>query len=351
MTQLRSGLTTGTCAAAAAQAAARVLCGMPAPDRAEVLLPRGQHVDVHILYAKQTSNGSMAAVRKDAGDDPDVTDGMEVVVTLSWSETSRTRFIAGEGVGTVTKPGLQVPPGEPAINPVPRAMIAQAIREAIDRPVRVEVSIPGGREVAVRTFNPRLGIVGGLSVLGTTGIVRPYCMRAMKETIRSAFDVAAACGIAAPILVPGNIGATAAARQFVVTEQQVIEVGNQWGFALDQVADRRFNALMLAGHPGKLAKLIRGDWDTHSSRSRQAVGLVADVAREVLSSPVVPSETVEGLFSFLDSPQRKQLGDEIARRIRLAAAARIDCQVPICVLLIDMAGDRLGTSGDLTPWQ
>lgn len=224
---------------------------------------------VPIAYAKRTPGGSVAAVRKDAGDDPDVTDGMKVVVTLSWSETSDTTFVAGEGVGKVTKPGLQIPPGEPAINPVPREMITQAIREVTDRTVRVEVSIPGGHEVAQETFNPRLGIVGGLSILGTTGIVRPYCKRAMEDAIRAAFDVASACGIAEPILVPGNIGATAATR-YTVAEQQVIEVGNQWGVALDDVASRQFKALMLAGHPGKLAKLIQGDWDTHSSRSRQS---------------------------------------------------------------------------------
>ncbi len=303
------------------------------------------------MYARRTSDGSTAAVRKDAGDDPDVTDGMEVVVGLSWAEASSTTFIAGEGVGTVTKPGLQIPPGQPAINPVPREMIAQAIREVTDRPVRVEVSIPGGREVAQQTFNPRLGIVGGLSILGTTGIVRPYCMRAMEDAIRSAFDVAAACGIMAPILVPGNIGAAAAARWFTVTEQQVIEVGNQWGSALDQVAARHFKALMLAGHPGKLAKLIRGDWDTHSSRSRQAVGLVAEIAAEILPSLAVPSETVEGLFSALESPWRKRLGDQIAQRIRPAVKTRIGHALPTSVLLINMAGDRLGTSGDFSPWQ
>ncbi|KKK94869.1 hypothetical protein LCGC14_2678520, partial [marine sediment metagenome] len=203
-------------------------------------------------------------------------------------------------------------------------------------------------------------------VLGTTGIVRPYCRRAMEDAIRSAFDVAAACGIVAPILVPGNIGAAAAERHCVAGEQQVIEVGNDWGFALDQVAGRRFQSILLVGHPGKLAKLIRGDWDTHSSRSAQAVDLVAEMAAEVLPSSAVasealprealprenlPSETVEGLFGSLGPQQRKRLGDETARRIRSVVQTRIDSVVPVGVLLIDMAGDCLGTSGGLTPWQ
>lgn len=351
MSELRSGITTGTCAAAAAQAAARVLCGLPAPDRVEIPLPQGRRLAVPILYARQTSVGSAAAVRKDAGDDPDVTDGMEVVVTLCWAETSPVEFVAGEGVGTVTKPGLQVPPGQPAINPVPQEMITQAIREVTDRPVRVEVSIPGGREVARRTFNPRLGIVGGLSILGTTGIVRPYCERAVQDSVRCAVDVAAACEIGSPILVAGNIGSKAAEKHFATAEQQVIEVANQWGFALDQVACRRFDALLLLGHPGKLAKFIRGQWDTHSSRSERAVGLVAQIAAEVLSEPLMESETVEGIFGALPAEQRRRAGDEIARQIRLATEDRMDRVVPVATFLVDMAGNCVGTSGELSPWQ
>ena len=127
-----------------------------------------------------------AAVRKDAGDDPDVTDGLEIVATVSWNDGSEVTFSAGEGVGTVTKPGLQVPPGQPAINPVPRRMIVAAVRQVTPRGLHVEIAIPGGRQIAARTFNPRLGIADGLSILGTTGIVRPYCTRALHDALRCA---------------------------------------------------------------------------------------------------------------------------------------------------------------------
>ena len=216
-----------------------------------------------------------AAVRKDAGDDPDVTHGLEVRVRLSWDDArlhGHATFVAGEGVGTVTKPGLQVPPGEPAINPVPRQMILAAVREITARGVRVEISVPGGREIAAKTFNPRLGIEGGLSILGTTGIVRPYCTRALRDALKCTLDVAAACRVTAPVLVPGNIGARAARRHFSLRDEQVIEVGNEWGFVLDLLSRHAFRAVMLLGHPGKLAKLAAGQWDTHSSRS----GSVAD---------------------------------------------------------------------------
>ena len=351
MNQLRSGITTGTCAAAAAQAAARTLCGLPLPDHVVIALPRGERLEVPIQYARSAAGRAVAAVRKDAGDDPDVTDGMDVVVELAWSETNATTFHAGNGVGTVTKPGLQVPPGEPAINPVPRRMILQTIRDVTDRPVRVTVSIPGGGEVARKTFNPRLGIVDGLSILGTTGIVRPYCTRAVEDAIRAALNVAFACGVAAPVLVPGNIGASAATKHFSLAEEQVIEAGNQWGFVLDEVARRSFKAVMLAGHPGKLAKLIRGDWDTHSSRSGRAVDVVAAIARDVLLPVSIQTETVEGLFSALSPPDSHLLGDELASRIREAVSERVGEVQTVCVVLVDMAGNRLGSSGGLTPWQ
>ncbi len=253
-----------------------------------------------------------AAVRKDAGDDPDVTHGLEVRVRLSWNDEAAgqasnlsaptaagclchqknstqagclrygVKFVAGEGVGTVTKPGLQVPPGEPAINPVPRQMIVAAIREITARGVRVEISVPGGREIAAKTFNPRLGIEGGLSILGTTGIVRPYCTRALQDALKCALDVAAACRVTAPVLVPGNIGARAARRHFSLREEQVIEAGNEWGFVLDLLSRHAFRAVMLLGHPGKLAKLAAGHWDTHSSRSGQVTHYLSRVCPEVL---------------------------------------------------------------------
>ena len=169
-------------------------------------MPGGQTIRVPIVSAAPCGDGTaaLAAVRKDAGDDADATHGLEVVATVAWSPQEGVSFAAGDGVGTVTKPGLQVPPGQPAINPTPRRMIAAAVREVTPRGVRVEIAIPGGREVARRTFNPRLGIEGGLSILGTTGIVRPYCTRALCDALKCAFDVAAACGVRAPVAGAGQ---------------------------------------------------------------------------------------------------------------------------------------------------
>jgi len=351
MTLLRTGITTGTCATAAAYAAAVVLQRDSAPENVSVQLPNGQLLIVPVLYARQNAAGSEASVRKDAGDDPDVTDGVDVVVRLSWSKGTESRFIAGEGVGTITKPGLQIAPGQAAINPVPQAMILAAIHEVTDHPVDIEVSIPGGEDIALQTFNPRLGIAGGLSILGTTGIVRPYCKRAIRDSIRAALDVAIACGIHSPILVPGNIGFSAVSRRFRPADQQVIEVGNDWGFALEEVARHEFSALMLAGHPGKLAKMIQGDWDTHSSRSQSAVRLITSVGVEYLSLEMQPSETVEGLFAALLPPLNERLGNEISRQILDAVEKRIDLAFLLAVQLFDMVGNDIGANGDFTPWQ
>jgi cobalt-precorrin-5B (C1)-methyltransferase len=349
---LRRGITTGTCAAAAAKAAASVLVGGNPPPEVELRLPSGATIRVPVLYAEREANpaAATAAVRKDAGDDPDVTHGLEVRVRLSWDDEANATFVAGEGVGTVTKPGLQVPPGQPAINPVPRQMILAAVREITARGVRVEISLPGGREIAAKTFNPRLGIEGGLSVLGTTGVVRPYCTRALQDALKCTLDVAAACGVTAPVLVPGNIGARAARRHFSLREEQVIEAGNEWGFVLDLLSQHAFRAVMLLGHPGKLAKLAAGQWDTHSARSGSVAHDLSQIGPEFLGYPLPDSTTAEGVFAALPRSEQTTLAVELARRVRAAAAGRIGQRLPVAVFLVNMAGDCLGSDGDLAPW-
>ncbi|HEX7579219.1 MAG TPA: cobalt-precorrin-5B (C(1))-methyltransferase CbiD, partial [Thermoanaerobaculia bacterium] len=258
MSALREGYTTGSCAAAAAKAALLLLAEDLATEEVEIPLPDGQRRRLPVDHVRGTDEGAEAAVRKDAGDDPDVTNGALITAAVVWIEGNDVEFAAGEGVGTVTKPGLAVPPGKPAVNPVPQRMIREAVREVTFRGVRVTISIDGGRELAAKTFNPRLGIAGGLSILGTTGIVRPFSCSALRETLRCALRVAAATGIRAPVFVPGHIGERAARTHFRVTPEQVVEVGNEWGFAIDEAARQPFAALLMVGHPGKLAKLTAG---------------------------------------------------------------------------------------------
>ena len=348
-TKLRSGFTTGACAAAAAKAAVLTLCGKRKVKTAEIPFPDGTRTRMPVLFTKPAGSGCKAAVRKFAGDDPDVTDGAVVVTTVTFEPGGDVAFVAGKGVGIVTKPGLQIPPGQPAINPGPRQMICDAVREATSRGVRITISIPGGRKLAMRTFNPRLGVEGGLSILGTTGRVRPFSVPALRDALACSLDVAMACGVRAPVLVPGHIGERAARRHFSLTADQVIHVGNEWGFMLDRVADGKWDHVLIVGHPGKLAKLAQGHWDTHSNRSEMAIGAVVQLAARLGIVADPHAQTVEGLFESLKGKAKRRLGDALAEAVRTAVRARIP--QPLAVALVNMKGDLLGTNGDISPWQ
>lgn len=347
----RTGFTTGTCAAAAAKAATSLLAGREYPVRIDVCLPGGNLATLSISESSCDGVLCKAAVKKFAGDDPDVTDGCLVIAEVSWIDGNEVSLEAGEGVGTVTKPGLAIPPGEPAINPVPREMIKRAVREITDRGVRVVISIPGGRELAEKTFNPRLGIEGGLSILGTSGIVRPFSTTALRDSLKLSLSVAKACNIHDPIFVPGRIGEKAARRYFRTLPEQLIEMGNEWGFMLDEASVYDFTRLLVVGHPGKLAKLPMGQWDTHSSRSTSPVPSVCELAEEILGKALPDSRTVEGIFTSLQPPDRKKLADECAARISAVVFDRVSKRFPVAVVLVDLRGDILGEHGEVSAWE
>ncbi len=397
MSSGRTGFTTGTCAAAAAKAATMLLCNMPGPCEVEVGLPDGTRVMLPVEKAAGDAGSAEASVRKDAGDDPDVTDGCLVTARVEWDPDGDVSLLAGEGVGTVTKPGLSVPPGEPAINPVPRRMIREAVREVTGRGLRITVSVQGGKELAKKTFNPRLGVEGGLSILGTSGIVRPFSTPALRDALKCALSVAVACSVRCPVFVPGRIGEKAARNLFQLSSEQLIEVSNEWGFLLDEAAGvasnaavhrdgrngpelrwgspgggdrlRRhlhgehhaeagkpgeplpFDRLMVLGHPGKLAKLPAGWWDTHSSRSGSAVPAVLDLATEVFGRNLSESPTVEGIFNDLPPTDRRLLADALAARVHGAVSGRIRDRFEVSVVLVNMRGVLLGMDGDVTAWQ
>lgn len=349
---LRTGYSTGACATAATKAAAMLLCTGKSPAHVELTLPTGELVVLALSRCEFTPNGALAAVCKDAGDDPDVTHGATVIAEVAFRETDQILFTAGPGVGTVTKPGLQVPPGEPAINPVPRQMMRDTVRAITSRGLEIRLSIPGGAEIAARTFNPRLGITGGLSIIGTTGIVKPFSAPALKASLQCALDVAAASGIRRPVLVPGNIGERAARRHFSTHDGQVIQVSNHWGFMLDAaVAQPGFEKLLIIGHPGKLAKLIDGEWDTHSSNSSSAVESVSRLARSICHHQLPECTTVEGIFASLPTADSQALGTALAQQIHRAILCRTQTSSPMAVVLINVAGDVLATTGDTSPWK
>ena len=351
MRKLRSGFTTGTCAAAAAKAAAMFLFDGHSLKDVEITIPAGDRVVIPVLYVRGNHGSAEAAVRKDAGDDPDVTNGVTVIVSVAGIEGDEIVIAAGEGVGTVTKPGLSVPPGEPAVNPAPRRMIQDAVREVTDSGIRVTISIPGGKEIAARTFNPKLGIIDGLSILGTSGRVRPFSCSALRTSLKCLLDVAAASGIRAPVFVPGHIGERAAGKNFSPSPGQVIEVSNEWGFMLDCTAGKGFETIMVLGHPGKLAKLAMGEWDTHSARSKSALPFVSDLAGDILANKIEGIPTVEGLFSALSIEERKELGHALACKVRTAVSGRVGSRMETAAVLVNMRGEIIGVDGDLRRWK
>jgi cobalt-precorrin-5B (C1)-methyltransferase len=269
---LRRGWTTGTCATAAARAAFEALITGHFPDPVSVTLPRGGRPAFALAMQKRREDFARAGIVKDAGDDPDVTHGALVIATVRLLPAgSGVVFKAGEGVGTVTRAGLPIPPGEPAINPVPRAMMRQAIEEAaamlgVTADLEIEISIPGGDDLAKRTLNGRLGIVGGLSILGTTGIVVPFSCAAWIATIHRGIDVARAEGLDH---IGGATGATseeAVRKLHDLSEVALIDMGDFVGGMLKYLRAHPVRRVTIAGGFAKMTKLAQGMLDLHSKR-------------------------------------------------------------------------------------
>jgi cobalt-precorrin-5B (C1)-methyltransferase len=269
---LRRGWTTGTCAAAAAKAAFAALITGEFPDPVEVTLPRGERPSFALAMTRRDGDVASAGVIKDAGDDPDVTHGALVVATVRLAAAGAgVTFRAGEGVGTVTRPGLPVPPGEPAINPMPRRMMRDAIAEVAAASGRaadaeIEIAIPGGVALAAKTLNGRLGIVGGLSILGTTGIVVPYSCAAWIHSIHRGIDVARAAGLTHIAGSTGAASETAVQKLYELAEIALIDMGDFVGGMLKYVRVHPLPRVTIAGGVGKMSKLAQGLTDLHSKR-------------------------------------------------------------------------------------
>jgi cobalt-precorrin-5B (C1)-methyltransferase len=282
--ELRSGYTTGACATAAARGALLALVYQKTFTEATIRLPQNKEVTFPLHTCAFTATLGRASVIKDAGDDPDVTDKAEVCACVTWTDQPGVSFRRGPGVGLVTKPGLPVPPGEPAINPVPRTMIRETIEEVLgDAGVRragvsVEISVPRGEEMAQKTFNPRLGIVGGISILGTSGIVVPYSTAAWVASVVQAIDVAAAQDCRHLVLTVGGRSERAAQALFSIPEIAFIQMGPFFGDALKHCKKTGARRVSLVAMIGKLAKFAGGNESVHSTAGSQDFDFLARLA-------------------------------------------------------------------------
>jgi len=323
---LRTGWTTGSCAAAAAKAAAALLSTGVAPAWVEIGLPSGRRVTFAVQRCELLpgGGGARAVVVKDAGDDPDVTHGAHLTATVSWHPGSGVELAGGEGVGTVTKPGLGLAVGGPAINPVPRAMITQAVTEVVgDRAVRVEISVPDGERMARKTTNRRLGILGGISILGTTGIVRPFSTASWRASVVQAVQVAAAQGEQTIVLCTG--GRTEKGAMALLPDLPdicFVEVGDFTGAALRTAAERGIGRVVFVGMVGKLTKLAAGVLMTHYTRSTVDTGLLGRITAaaggdEDLVSAVDAANTARHAYELWEAAGLlPAAGDELCRRVR-----------------------------------
>ena len=382
---LRKGYTTGACAAAAAKAAAIAFFTKIKVRDVEISLPVGKKVILSIYRCEIKKDRAIASVIKDAGDDPDATNGAEIMAEVFTSAISNFKFqianftkafqfvvhssqftvFGGKGIGIVTKPGLAIPVGEPAINPVPRKMIEEAIREAMqdsrckmqDLSIKTSalslmLSVPDGEEIAKKTMNARLGIIGGISILGTTGIVEPLSLSAYRHSITCAIDVAIASKCKEIIFSTGRSSEKVAEKELKLPEEAFILVGDHMGFALTearckiqdtslplQAVSRGCRKITIVGQFGKFSKLAAGHFETHCSDSSVELEFLASFAkdagakRDVIES-IRNANTARQVFFILKEENLESVFRMVCESVRDNARKMVDSTVKIACILV-----------------
>ena len=351
---LRTGFTTGACAAAAARAATRsLMTGQPVAEIA-VDLPALPGVVFAVDCRELNPQRVTCCTIKDAGDDPDVTHGAEICATAEWRETPGFQLLGGPGVGLVTRPGLPVPPGEPAINPAPRRMITRAVFAeagaalAGDRGLAITISVPRGEELAAQTFNPRLGIVGGISILGTTGIVTPYSQSAYRASIYVELKMAAANGSPRAVLTTGKRSeAYVLALHPDWPEWCVVDVGDHMDYALKQARRLRMGEVVIAGMIGKISKLAQGRTRVHVDDGTVDLAFVAEVAQELGVEPALVARVRDANTAHHAQVILRQAGFAgLEPRLAQLAADQVFAflggSAGVHVLLFQLQGELLG---------
>jgi cobalt-precorrin-5B (C1)-methyltransferase len=348
---LRTGWTTGTCASAAAKAATTSLRDQAPQHAVNVALPSGRRVSFPVASCTYDARRATAVVIKDAGDDPDVTHGAHLTATAAWCPPPGVILEGGEGVGVVTKPGLGIDVGEPAITSVPRAMIAAAVTEVVDpatRGVRVVLSVPGGERMARKTTNARLGILGGISILGTTGIVRPFSTASWRASVEQAVSVMAAQGQRTAVLCTGGRtehGAMALLPD--LPDACFVEVGDFTGAALRRAVEAGLTRVIFVGMAGKLAKLAAGVLMTHYTRSKVDLGLLGELTAAAGGSAEVTREvaaanTGRHAYEIWEREGLLRLaGGELCQRARSVLLRAGKGKLAADAAMVDFSGHRV----------
>ncbi|MDY6910797.1 MAG: cobalt-precorrin-5B (C(1))-methyltransferase [Chloroflexota bacterium] len=350
---LRSGYTTGSCAAAAARAAAIALLEQTMIEEVGISLPDGQRVQFKLNDCAFDIREASCSVIKNAGDDPDITDGAEVRAAVCWKDDPGIAIEGGEGVGMVTKPGLDVPIGKPAINNVPLMMIEQNVAEVIgnDKGLRVVVSVPEGKELAKKTLNKRLGIIGGISILGTSGVVIPYSIDAYQASISQALDIAVASGCYEAVLTTGRRSEKYAQREFPFAEEAFVQMGDFVGYALQQCASREIRKVIIWGMVGKLSKIANKDFYTNISDSKIDMDFLAGVAVScgVAESKVATAReavTAHHFLKIVGKDESREVCDELCFLASVSSRQYVDGAFGVECVMSTYDGTILGRGSD-----
>jgi cobalt-precorrin-5B (C1)-methyltransferase len=345
--ELRRGWTTGACATAAAKAAYIGLLSGKIPGEIEITLPGGQTPVFKVIEWNLADNSAMVAIEKDAGDDPDITHGAIIRATLRKAEG--VSFKAGPGVGTVTKPGLPLEVGEPAINPAPRQIMIDNLQSvAVDEALglEIEISVDNGEALAAKTWNPRLGILGGLSILGTTGIVIPYSCSAWIASIHQGIDVARAGNIDHVAACTGKTSESAVTAEYGFEPSAILDMGDFVGGTLKYLRNHPIHKVTIASGFGKLSKLAAGHMDLHSKRSAVDPAFLAKLAAEDGTAPEICDEIAKeisaGQIMAIMARHDLTLGDHVAQTAQAIALKEARNSVDIEVLAYDRSGKLIG---------
>ena len=350
---LRKGWTTGACATAATRAAYEVLLTGAFPDPVSITLPKGEQPSFALVHSARGDGHAEAAVVKDAGDDPDVTHGATVMARVALAPAGTgVVFRAGAGVGTVTLPGLPVVVGEPAINPAPRAMmiaeiVALAAAHGAPGDVEITISVADGEALAAKTWNPRLGIIGGLSILGTTGVVIPYSCSAWIHSIHSGIDVARATGCDHVAGATGKTSEAAVQALYGLDDTALLDMGDFAGGMLKYLRRNPVPRVTIAGGFGKLTKLAQGALDLHSSRSQVDFARLAEALADLGAAPDVLAHAHDAntAMEVLGLATGLPIAEVIARQAREVALATLAGDIVVDVAVFDRQGKLIGHAG------
>ena len=336
---LRKGYTTGSCATAAAKVAALMVLRQHIIHQVSIVTPSGVTLNLNVELPQIEGQQAVAAIRKDGGDDVDATHGMLIFARVTLNDSGEIVLRGGEGVGTVTRKGVGLPPGSAAINRTPRQTIEAAVREAIGpaRGAEVEIFAPEGEARAQKTYNARLGILGGISILGTTGIVTPMSEESWKRSLSLELEIKRAAGLTRVVLVPGNHGERFVREQLGIDSEVVVTMSNFVGYMLDEAVRLGFQHIVLIGHPGKLIKIAAGIFHTHSHiADARMETLVAHLA--LLGAPldlltqVSDCDTTEAAMEHIDAFGYQRIYNHLAERIclRVQQKLRFTKTPPLC---------------------